>query len=959
MAPDSSVPSSSPLMTEGSPDPTSPDNRAKQACDFCRSRKIKCDRVRPMCSSCRPRNRNCVYTPTPAKQRRSHKDMPRSPVRLLAIKPCPPPCLPVVAPNLPMVPTTSAYAPPSPGSTEAQLASPPQLPRESEPFSSPLIAQACLSSPLPIQEWSQAFAAATDGTALSRRASPTVAPLSSPVLSRSPSLSAPIDVETEVALRDVLLERIDHLETLMRTMSPWYAADMASSDDVADNLRDFRGGDLLSSTRDIEKFFGIQPTSDERTPRAPLPTVAASSHLKAVENMVLDHTAVLEHIQAVLSPKVGELLSPSSSIPSSNPASLDHDPTTLASTDMDVDVDEVMGDPSSDDAAPANQLAPAERRPNRPTGTGRILPWTPARFQRYLEHSNSNVNDDPVLYLFAKLGHAFWTNELRISYESVFGAKKQPIPRSLYVPDDLLFHSNVLDHLLFLFCRIIYPVGPQLHFNRFMLRRAKGISSDAVQLAIPMVMAPISNHTVFQNVPPHLAGRVYYHHLRPMIPDLIESSDLDSGVIFMVLGEYEMGRGNTESSFSMISLAIRKFQSLRIHIMDHPHPAPKFDPHDGYPDMASLTDPLLRENYRNLWWGIFGQDVISSLLFGQLPSVDINNICINLPAHPIVFGQLCLGNLSDPRSPFYQDSAYPAFLTRPMSRYHTERTFVDLRVISHRVAQLRYYKASDPLMWFRERPHINQQLESWFLDCQDELNPQCRMSLLNVSPKIYREYLIFCLHVRITYFMTVIFLNYTGDMNPWPFTPAAPPSAPGESKPPSAGDSTRDHHPAPADGSFDPASLTKETGQADSDSNSSSNSNSSRTHEDHHNQQQQQPLTQLDPDGSIERDCQERCWKAVQELRRVIEQSMSVPNFFQNTLFLGAFYAAAVVCIETIQRSDDRERIEWAQQFVEEIISFLSQFGQLWVTNLKAVQTIKQLRESSADSSKPLTLAFN
>ncbi|RKP35108.1 hypothetical protein BJ085DRAFT_23659, partial [Dimargaris cristalligena] len=55
-------------MTEGSPDPTSPDNRAKQACDFCRSRKIKCDRVRPMCSSCRPRNRNCVYTPTPAKQ---------------------------------------------------------------------------------------------------------------------------------------------------------------------------------------------------------------------------------------------------------------------------------------------------------------------------------------------------------------------------------------------------------------------------------------------------------------------------------------------------------------------------------------------------------------------------------------------------------------------------------------------------------------------------------------------------------------------------------------------------------------------------------------------------------------------------------------------------------------------------------------------------------------------------
>ncbi|RKP38152.1 hypothetical protein BJ085DRAFT_17516, partial [Dimargaris cristalligena] len=38
-------------------------SKAKQVCDFCRRRKIKCDRLRPSCTTCRQRNVTCRYLP--------------------------------------------------------------------------------------------------------------------------------------------------------------------------------------------------------------------------------------------------------------------------------------------------------------------------------------------------------------------------------------------------------------------------------------------------------------------------------------------------------------------------------------------------------------------------------------------------------------------------------------------------------------------------------------------------------------------------------------------------------------------------------------------------------------------------------------------------------------------------------------------------------------------------------
>ncbi|KAJ1928329.1 hypothetical protein IWQ60_002152 [Tieghemiomyces parasiticus] len=702
---------------------------------------------------------------------------------------------------------------------------------------------------------------------------------------RKPAAPPPItdsDSQASMEMKRFLLSHLEQLETLLRQMDPWRTGGAPAG---SDNLSDLRGGELLSSTESIEQFFGIErgPAavmgssstpplfSSPVTPSFPASTLSSEDtslgqgFFKAA--LASQRSSAMELDVLPTGDTVHSSSSPS--LPQSSP-----DATALVNLLTSATL------PSSTTAGPE----PARG----------LVPWTPAMLKQYAEGSPTDIRDDPAFYLMAKIGFRFWNADLRLSYESVFNGQPLPIPRSLYLPTDLLYHTDVLDHLLFLFCRLLYPVGNELHYHRLLVRHRQGHFLPALRLAISMVISPVSTHAVFQNIPPHLAGVAYYEHLRDHIMSVIESDSLDACIVLMIVAEYELGQGRVDSSFSLLSAGIRKMQSWRIHIMDHPHPPPNNDPTGTRPDLVQADNEFLRENFRIKWWGVFGQDVVGALVFGQLPVIQVEDMYVNLPTNGVHFGALAMENLGDFNSPFYTDPTYPSVLTRPMSRYHTERNYFDLRVISHRVAQLRYYRGSDPLPWFNERAHLNQQLEGWMADCQEDFNPSLQHHFCALgSNRIYREFLIFSLHVRIMYHMTAIFLNHTGDLDPWPFTP-------------------------PAEG----------------------------------------PLAQLDPDGAVRAECRERCWQAVRELRRVIEKSMTVPNFFQNTLFLGAFYAAAVICIETIQYSEDAERVEWARMFVQEIIDFLSQFGQLWITNLKAVQTIKDL-QASTNIAKRLTLTLD
>lgn len=59
---------STPQLSETSSDPPQKRRRIKQACDYCRSKKAKCDGKAPSCTNCITSNEECVYS-QPSKRR--------------------------------------------------------------------------------------------------------------------------------------------------------------------------------------------------------------------------------------------------------------------------------------------------------------------------------------------------------------------------------------------------------------------------------------------------------------------------------------------------------------------------------------------------------------------------------------------------------------------------------------------------------------------------------------------------------------------------------------------------------------------------------------------------------------------------------------------------------------------------------------------------------------------------
>ncbi|KAJ1957825.1 hypothetical protein IWQ62_005009 [Dispira parvispora] len=528
--------------------------------------------------------------------------------------------------------------------------------------------------------------------------------------------------------------------------------------------------------------------------------------------------------------------------------------------------------------------------------------------------------DDPSKVLFSRLTNAFFSKSVDLSSVPVsLPSDYSIIPRPLYLRSDLFFHSEVVLHLLNLFCRVFYPENQDLHYHRILVRHAQGFVDRSFLIAIMMTVTPMSSHEVFCDIPLRQASTHYHKRLVTMLPSVIESNSLDSVFVLGALSDYELGRGHTETSFYLSTTVIRKFQQWRVHIMDHPSPPPRLFADESVPDLPTSTDPLLRENYRNIWYSCIGRVVLSSLIFGHLPGVHNRDIYVNRQMPASQYLDLKDRSLADLHSPFYTDPKYPTFIMRPLNFHHNNPRFMNINAITHRVAELRYYRTTDPELWFRERTILNQKLEEW-AQRKDIGNELSLVELQNMGKRFrYREYMIWRLHSLVWYYITLIFLNYPGEMNPWPFSPLevirqvekrwnvdldlepAHPTSP----------------PSPYPASPDSCS-----------SNSEPPSN---------------PLHELDPTGEVFMECGKLTWEGVKGLHRTIQRSLAVPNFFHNTLFVGALYAAGVVCILSVHTSKDPSTVGWARDFIEEIIDILSQVGELWVYNLDAARKLRQL----------------
>ncbi|KAJ1963710.1 hypothetical protein IWQ62_003133, partial [Dispira parvispora] len=203
------------------------------------------------------------------------------------------------------------------------------------------------------------------------------------------------------------------------------------------------------------------------------------------------------------------------------------------------------------------------------------------------------------------------------------------VPRPLYRTTDLLFHSHVIYHFLYISCRLLYVDHVVFHYQRFVRRLEAGTMSEALLVSLMMICVPITNHPVVKGMGSHQAGHRYYQRVVELMPDCIDSSDPDSVIVIMIISNYELGQKNIDGYLSLNSVGIRKFMKWKGHLLDHParHLLPSamgFGLDMTIPDLLQADDPVVREHFRLLWWGMVHFDILAALMSNQNPLIRLN-----------------------------------------------------------------------------------------------------------------------------------------------------------------------------------------------------------------------------------------------------------------------------------------------------------------------------------------------
>ncbi|KAJ1975878.1 hypothetical protein H4R35_002947 [Dimargaris xerosporica] len=768
--------------------PSSAD-KAKQACNYCRRRKIGCDRRLPSCTSCHQRNKTCEYTLTAAKQRKLwHSTQPahQRPVPI------------AIRPNTTASSCTSGPDTPSPLMDLA--AAPVTSDATRTPETAPLLRSSDTLFPTP--ESAMASPAMDDFTLIS-------------LASSSRGLTPPIESLAQLSLEDRItaarLQPLTHQYHYLQSM--------------------------------VEEL-GIGPETAFRLMQKLFSSFTLTSQL---------HARLATPFPNISGPKSG------------NAAAL---PNALDLTNL------------TDDIA-----LPYE-------------PWSAHIMEQFGVQPFAN-DTDPITYLLRRLSQTLSSDHWRLSYDNTFIGRSQFFDTNadtLCAPD-LLFHSHVIQSLLYLFCRVAYAGMEDLHYNRILMRLKLGLLKESILLALLATVAPLSEHPVFHRIPPYMAGSFYYRRLTALVPAMVETTTFDDTMALMVLGEYEMSRGDIEASFNYGALCLRRLQQFGVDLMDHPARASDqkiMTPGrwTAQPSWVTTCDRLLRENTRALWWKMCGNDSITSLVFGRQPLTDMDMALVLCPGFDDGLSRDIVEQLADPQSPLYTSVDYPTLLLRHSFTDYDRQPSLDLRRVAHRVATVRACQADDPGLWLRELAPLNQELGKWVTLYPSVFSPQQTVYRYSDLSHLERHRLRHRLLAQITYHTIRIYLNHVSPIDPWPFT--------------SADDNVREM------GNTREAVLTQ---------------------------------------------CQKLCWESTRALRNAVLQFVMLPSLLDNTLLVGALHASAVICIEVCQQEDDMvetksgasldpSTMAWAQTFLDEIEAFLAQFGQLWLTNLKVVQTIGEMRTS-------------
>ncbi|KAJ1973710.1 hypothetical protein H4R33_006925 [Dimargaris cristalligena] len=469
--------------------------------------------------------------------------------------------------------------------------------------------------------------------------------------------------------------------------------------------------------------------------------------------------------------------------------------------------------------------------------------------------------------------------------------------RSLIIPIDLLYHSSVVRHSIENFSTFIYKGCNPLNNFRVLFRLDNGLISKPFQLAAMMAVAPFSDHPIFDHITPHSVNIEYHSRLLSMVPFCLEDSSPDMYGVLNLVADATLNLGMFSLHQSLIAASIRKQQTERIHLLDHPNPPPRLaylgSKLGAAVDVPAIGSEILRECYRVLWWAALFKDMIGALVLGHRPLIDLDDCYVNPPCPGVVVESLLDTELANPNSAIFTGKEYPTLLSNSRLKNNITIVKAEVVILGHHVAKLRALQTSDPAAWLNSLPSLNYELEQWHTRYTALARTDWQETEGTSDLPTWVEANTYYFQVRVLCATLIIHLNHFDG-----HSPDSPDPFPGlalNSALQAAGDLT----------------------------------------------------------GRTLSECHERCWTNTVRLRELLIDSATPPAFINNTLFIASLYPAAMVCSEHIHgmgsaipslvAAADRRL---ATRLIDEIVQVLDCFGDLWKANIKIVDEIRTMRDS-------------
>ncbi|KAJ1951394.1 hypothetical protein IWQ62_006431, partial [Dispira parvispora] len=90
----------------------------------------------------------------------------------------------------------------------------------------------------------------------------------------------------------------------------------------------------------------------------------------------------------------------------------------------------------------------------------------------------------------------------------------------------------------------------------------------------------------------------------------------------------------------------------------------------------------------------------------------------------------------------------------------------------------------------------------------------------------------------------------------------------------------------------------------------------------------------------------QKCWETVVALQALTSQNGTLSVYYENTTFASTLAIAGIVCIETMERSQDPKVVQFAETFLDDILAFLNRMGRLWAFNAHMANKLRSWSES-------------